>query len=75
MDKVINNICDEEIIKQGQLVRNIYCEECEYETGRMRLKDGVFKLNMEGGYFMYDGEGGALTCCPICKKDTLITED
>lgn len=55
--------------------RNIHCEECDYETGLMRLKDGVFKVNMEGGYFMYDGEGGSVTCCPLCKKDKLITED
>lgn len=76
MDKEdINNISEEEITKEGQLIRNIHCNECDYETGQMSLKNGVFKVNMQGGYYMFDGEGGAITKCPGCGKDTLTTLD
>lgn len=75
MSKIINNISNEEIIEQGNLDINIYCEECNYETGGMKFKDAVFKINMEGGYLMYDGEGGAITSCPLCKKDKLTVRD
>lgn len=75
MSKVINNISDKEIIKKGQLVRNIHCEQCDYETGIMYLKDGIFKVNMEGGYFMYNDENESITKCPLCKKDKLSIVD
>lgn len=75
MEKPLNNITEEEIEKQGELKVYICCGECAYTTGYMDLKSAVFKVNMQGGYFMYDGEGGPITKCPVCESDRLHTTD
>lgn len=69
---ILNNITNEEINKQGNNVVDIFCEECSYRTGLMTLKSAVFKVNMQGGYFMYDGEGGSESKCPCCGKGSLV---
>lgn len=74
-EKPLNNITEEEIEKQGELKVYICCGECAYTTGYMDLKSAVFKVNMQGGYFMYDGEGGSVTKCPVCELDRLHTTD
>ncbi len=71
----MNNITEEEIEEQGERKGNICCDECAYETGYMDLKSAVFKVNMQGGYFMYDGEGGSESKCPVCDFDTLNIRD
>jgi len=71
----MNNISAEEIEEQGEIMTSIYCEDCDYDTGYMDLKSAVFKINMQGGYFVYDGEGGADSKCPSCGFNTLVTEN
>lgn len=34
-----------------------YCENCDYETEDMTMKDLVFKVCMAGGYIISDKEG------------------
>lgn len=75
MEGVLNNITEDEIEKQGELKVNIRCGECAYDTGYMSFKSAVFKVNMQGGYFIYDGEGGSITKCPICEFNMLGTSD
>lgn len=69
---VLNNISVQEINRQADQAVNIFCEECSYETGLMTFKSAVFKINMQGGYFMYDGEGGTESKCPCCGFDKLV---
>jgi predicted Zn-ribbon and HTH transcriptional regulator len=57
--------------KQGRILANAYCEDCDYETDIMPMKDLVFKLSMEGGYIISDGEGGYYSQCPKCKGENL----
>jgi len=71
----LNNISDKEIEGQGKIITSICCENCDYDTGVMDLKSAVFKVNMQGGYFAYDGEGGPDSRCPVCKNDTLNLSD
>lgn len=75
MNDVLNNISKEEIEHQGEITTNICCDECSYDTGIMSMSKAVFKINMQGGYFMYDGEGGAITKCPICGYDKLVVSN
>lgn len=70
--EILNNISLKEINEQADHIVNIFCEECSYETGCMTLKSAVFKINMQGGYFMYDGEGGTESKCPSCGLDKLV---
>jgi predicted nucleic-acid-binding Zn-ribbon protein len=56
---------------QGNIKAHAYCEECEYETDRMTMKDLVFKLSMEGGYIISDKEGGYYSKCPKCGSENL----
>lgn len=72
---MLNNISEQAIEEQGKMKGNIYCEECGYETGCMNMDKAVFKVNMQGGYFMYDSEGGSITKCPACGFDGLIADD
>ena len=72
---VLNNISVQEINEQAEHVVDIFCEECSYKTGLMTLKSAVFKINMQGGYFMYDGEGGSESKCPGCGLDKLVELD
>ncbi|MDO7789138.1 hypothetical protein [Desulforamulus aquiferis] len=71
MSDVLNNITEEEIEAQGDIRGDICCDECAYDTGYMSLKSAVFKVNMQGGYFVYDGVGGAISKCPVCDLDKL----
>ncbi len=41
----------------------------------VELKSAVFKVNMQGGYFMFDGEGGPISKCPACGEDSLCCND
>ena len=66
---------DSEIEIQGNKKVDVYCEECSYEVGYVDFRSAVFKINMHGGYFMFDGEGGSETKCPECGKDSLTTSD
>lgn len=67
----LNNITNEEINEQGEHGVDVFCDECSYKTGFMTFKSAVFKINMQGGYFMYDGEGGSVSKCPSCGLDRL----
>jgi len=71
----MNNISAEEIEEQGEIMTSICCEDCDYDTGYMDLKSAVFKINMHGGYLVYDGEGGADSKCPACGFNTLVAEN
>lgn len=71
----MNNLCWEEFKEQGDIVASISCDECDYDTGVLHMRDAVFMVNMQGGYFMFDGEGGAISKCPMCGLDKLITVD
>lgn len=75
MSKNINNLTDKEIREMGLNAVDIYCENCGYEVKTGLLRDSVFKVNMQGGYYKYDGQGGCETQCPVCKLDKLVTED
>ena len=75
MSEIINNFPNNFIRVQGKLERNICCEKCNYETGYMKVSNAVYKVNMHGGYYMFDGDGGAETKCPICGLDSLVTLD
>lgn len=70
----INNLTDKEIEEIGEVLVTIYCEECDYGVNLEKHKDAVHKINMHGGYYMFDGEGGCITKCPLCGKDSLIPE-
>ena len=74
-NKTINNITEAEIEANGKAKVDICCNECSYNTGLMDCKSAVFKVNMQGGYFMYDGEGGSESKCPVCGQDSLTTRD
>jgi len=74
-NQLLNNITEAEIEEQGKAMVDIYCEDCDYTTGYMDYKSAVFKINMQGGYFMYDGEGGDENRCPMCKNDSLVITD
>lgn len=71
LEKILNNITEKEIECTGKIMTDICCEQCGYSTGYMKTGDAVFKINMQGGYFKYDGEGGIISECPVCKEDTL----
>lgn len=75
MEDLLNNITDKEIEGMGESQGNICCEECVYESGEMDIKSAIFKINMQGGYYMYDGEGGNINKCPNCQKDSLFIYD
>lgn len=57
--------------KQAQLRSSVYCEDCDYETETMSMKDLVFKLSMEGGYVISDKDGGYFSKCPKCESNNL----
>ncbi len=71
MDTVLNNITNEEINKKAEYGVDIYCDECSYKTGFMTFKSAVFKINMQGGYFRYNGQGSSESKCPNCGFDRL----
>lgn len=48
-----------------------YCENCDYETEDMTMKDLVFKVCMAGGYIISDKEGGYFSKCPKCESEKL----
>ena len=74
-NKTINNITEAEIEANGKVMGDICCDNCDYATGYMDFKSTVFKVSMQGGYFMYDGEGGDENRCPMCKNDSLVITD
>lgn len=74
-EEYLNNILEKEIEEQGAMTGNIYCDECSYETGITSIRNAIFKVNMQGGYYMYDGEGGAISKCPVCGLDKLTMID
>lgn len=59
------------IYRQGQLKAWAYCEDCDYETDSMPMKDLVFKVSMEGGYIASDKSGGYSSQCPKCESNNL----
>lgn len=73
--KELNNISNLEIIEQGRIKTSICCHECDYNTGFMEQRDAVFRVNMHGGYFMFDGEGGSDSKCPKCGGYGLHVEN
>ena len=75
MEDLLNNVSEGFIKEQGDECGDITCDSCTYETGLMQIKSAVFKVNMQGGYFMYDGEGGPISKCPCCEKDSLFIDN
>lgn len=71
----LNNIPEEEIDRQGEDKGSIRCDECGYDSGYTSFSKAVYKVNMQGGYFMYDGQGGSDTKCPVCSGDHLTFDD
>lgn len=63
------------IYRQALLKAHAYCEDCDYETDDMPMKDLVFKLSMEGGYIISDKCEGYSSQCPQCgsKNLTLVS--
>lgn len=57
--------------EQGKAKAHAYCEDCDYETDRMPMKDLIFKLSMEGGYIISDKSGGYSSQCPKCESRNL----
>ena len=57
--------------KQGRIMTRAYCEDCDYETDNMPMKDLVFKISMDGGYIASDKAGGYFSQCPKCGSETL----
>ena len=60
--------------EQGNLKAHAYCEDCDYETDTMAMKDLLFKLCMEGGYIVSDKNGGYFSQCPKCESEKLSLE-
>lgn len=60
--------------KQANIKAHAYCEECEYETDTMLMKDLIFKLSMDGGYIVSDKNGGYFSQCPKCGSEKLSLE-
>jgi len=73
-ERKFNNISNLEIIEQGRIKTSISCDNCDYETGYMEQRDAVFRINVHGGYFMFDGEGGSDSKCPTCGLNSLNAE-
>lgn len=59
---------------QGNLKTHAYCEDCEYMTDIMTMKDLLLKLSMEGGYIVSDKNGGYFSQCPNCESEKLSLE-
>lgn len=53
----------------------VYCDDCDYKTDNMPMKDLVFKLSMEGGYIISDKNGGYYSKCPKCEGENLTLEN
>lgn len=60
---------------QGSLKISVYCEDCEYETEVMEMKDLTLKLSLEGGYLISDKSGGYFSRCPKCGSEKLTLEN
>lgn len=65
---------DQEIVNEhAKRPYEAYCEECDFEIDGVKSFAELRALivSMEGAY-VYDGEGGNISICPICKKDSLV---
>ena len=71
--KTINGLTEKDIDDMVNNKVGLYCENCNYETTYGILAKAVFEVNMHGGYYIFDGVGGCMSQCPICKKDSLVT--
>lgn len=60
--------------KQGKISAYAYCEDCNYKTDNMPMKELIFKLSMEGGYIISDKSGGYSSQCPKCESVNLTLE-
>ena len=71
-DEKVDTIGTKEWIERQSIYNNYaYCDNCEYATEVMPLKDLIFKISMEGGYIMADKEGGYFSQCPKCETSGL----
>lgn len=59
---------------QGRISAHAYCEDCDYKTETMPMKNLIFKLSMEGGYIASDKNGGYFSQCPNCESKNLSLE-
>lgn len=64
----------QQIPKSFHLKARVYCEDCEYETDFMTMKDIIYKVSMEGGYIQSDKAGGYFSKCPKCGHEHLTIE-
>lgn len=66
----------EQIEVEANTTVEIYClgDECDYALNPDAGVKNYFRVAMDGGYVMYDGEDGMITCCPLCYEDKLQIE-
>lgn len=57
--------------KHGNIKGYAYCEDCEYETEFLPMRDLIYKLSTEGGYIISDKNGGYYSQCPKCGSENL----
>jgi hypothetical protein len=65
---------EQQLERQANIEAKVYCEECDYETDYMKMKDLIFKLSMEGGYIISDKNGGYYSQCPMCGGSVLTLD-
>lgn len=64
--------CTPEFIYAQSMMRaDAYCEDCDYETGSMPMKNLIYQISMEGGYIYSDKQGGYVSQCPKCESENL----
>ncbi len=66
----------EQLEVEANTIVEIYClgDECDYSLNPDSEIKNYFRVVMDGGFVMYDGEGGMITCCPLCCENTLQIE-
>ena len=66
----------DELTKEANSRVEISClrEDCGYYIASDAAVLNYFRVAMDGGFVMYDGHGGTVTCCPLCSEDKLQIE-
>lgn len=54
---------------------SVRCRCCGYEIEEMKTEKVFLTLAEQGGFIIYDGDGGYESYCPKCHKDRLCIND